>query len=1025
MKRFIILSIFIALIGQIAVAAEQPTALFLLDAQPNIRQYSMGGVFSSLNFTDAVSQPWELGYAVTPAAYLAHWPGAIKDSQYDFVSAVIPYRKLGGFSLSYLNYGTGSENIEELNGDTRSIQFESNKLITLGWGRNIGEKLFAGGNIKYLSSTLADTYKASAILNDFGLVYRALDDKYTLGAAIVNQGKGLKYYETMEPVPTEFKLGYTRKIKPWPGQKVICGLGYSKSAVDNTYSLGAEWFPNIPFVSVRAGVNKKDDGTHFAAGLGLNWESFDIDFGYDMSSQKLEAGQTPMRFAINWAFGPRGDYAAGEKYMARNMREKAVALWQDIGSKERYYAQAQDAIDKYAYQPQLVLKGRLEDTDGDGVLSPNESGNIVVTVSNEGRGRATGIWLTVAPIDPAKAKANLEGGSYSAQLPLIDPGGKTEIKIPVKAADESETGPLAFRLEATESRGFNPEASALGVRLKGMSPPYLAMARYTFSENFTGRSEGNSNGAIDEGETIELSGFVVNAGLSEARTAGFELVSKDSKISIIDSGKANFGTLKPGEHRKVTVLFKIDKEYSTEGRLPLYFSFKEARPRFAREQQVKLDFKGFYRSAVDPVFAEFDTTPLLSALPALPGPIPATADAGGIVIEAKNPPVLDFDQAILSDGDINGDGIYQPGETFKVKIVIRNTGGQTAKGVKVEISGNKAVQKLFGDVTVGDIGPGSEKTRVVSARIPEAMASAGLHFIIKVTEESGFNARKVEEAVAVFQPKDIEKKREPELLLPVPFVNSGKLAKAGAIVVGVAKYKKVNGLQYPALDAETVKSYLTGVMGIPAENIKTLKDDDASKSTIEAAVKRWLVKKDFDTIVFYFAGHGVPDPDNPRDGPPFIVPYDGDLDPDLGKGTLINLNDLIADMEGSKARNVFVLLDSCFSGQQGRTPEQYAMAHRGLAVAAKFNQQRAFVFSGSKGNQASFEFTKVSHGYFTYYMLLGLKGYADKPPYGNRDGAVTDIELCAYVAGEMSAELEGRQIPVCSNQTGVVLGRYR
>jgi len=985
----------------------------------------MGGILSTLNFTDAVSQPWELGYAVNPSAYLAHWSGAVKDSQYNFVSAVIPYRKLGAFSLSYLNYGTGSEDIEELDGTTRNIQLESNKLVSLGWGRNIGEKFFAGGNIKYLSSTLADTYKAGAMLNDFGLVYRALDDKYTLGVAIVNQGNGLKYYETTEPVPTEFKLGYTRKIKPWPGQKVVWGLGYSKSAVDTNYSLGAEWFPNIPLVSVRAGVDKKDEGTNFAMGLGLNWDSFDMDFGYDISSQRMEESQSPMRFAISWTFGPRGDYAAGEKYMARNMRDKAVALWQDIGPKEQYYAQAQDAIDKYAYQPQLVLKGRIEDTDGDGVLSPNESGNIVVTVSNEGRGRATGIWLTVAPVAPVKAKANLEGGFYSAQVPLIDPGAKTEIKIPVKAADESETGPLVFRLEATEARGFNPEAGAVSVRLKGMSPPYLAMARYTFSENFTGRSEGNGNGMIEAGETIELTGFVINAGLSEARNANFELVSKDPKITVIDSGNANFRTLKPGESRKVSALFKIDKEYSVEGRLPLYFSFKEARPRFAREQEVKLDFKGFYTNAIEPVFAEFDTASLLSALPALPGPIPATATAGGLVIEGKSPPSLDFDQAILADGDINGDGLYQPGETLNVKIAIRNTGGQTAKGVKVEITGNKAVQTLFGDVVVGDIEPGSEQRRVLSALIPETMPSAAPHFSIKVTEASGFNARKVEDVVVVFQPKDIEKKKEPEQLLPVPLANSGKLTKAGAIVVGVGKYKRVNSLQYPAQDAETVKDYLSGVMGIPAENIKILKDDEASKATIEAAVKNWLAKKDFDTIVFYFAGNGVPDPDNPRDGPPFIVPYDGDLDPTLGKGTLINLNDLIADMEGSKAKNVVILLDSCFSGQHGRTPEQYAMAHRGLAVAAKFNQQRAFVFSGSRENQASFEFPKVSHGYFTYYLLLGLKGYADKPPYGNNDGVVTDTELCAYVAGEMSAELQGRQTPVCSNQTGRVLGRYK
>lgn len=1025
MKRIILSLLIVPITGQICAAAEQPTALFLLDAQPNIRQFSMGGVFSSLNFSDAVSQPWELGYAVAPAAYLAHWPGAVKDSQYNFVSAMIPYRKLGGFSLSYLNYGTGSETIEELDGTSRSIQLESNKLISLGWGHNIGERVFAGGNVKYLSSTLADTYKSNTTLNDFGLVYRALDDKYTFGAAVVNLGSGLKYFETTEPVPTEYKIGYTRKIKPWPGQKVIWGLGYSKSAVDTTYSLGTEWFPNIPFVSIRAGANKKNEGTSFAMGLGLNWDSFDMDFGYDMSSQRMEETQSPVRFALSWTFGQRGDYGAGEKYMARNMRNKAVALWQDIGPKEQYYAQAQDAIGKYAYKPQLALNGRLEDADGDGILSPNESGIILVTLSNEGRGRATGIWLNVAPVDAAKAKNNLAGGFYSAQVAPIDPGGKTEIQIPVKAADESEAGPIAFRLEATEARGFNPEASALGVRLKGMSPPYLAMARYTFGENYAGRSEGNGNGLIEAGETIELTGFVANAGLSDARAASFEVFSKDPKITVIDAGRTNLGTLKPGEYRKVTALFKIDKGYSTEGKLPVYFSFKEARPRFAREQQVKLDFKGFYQDVIEPIFAEFNTSSLLSSLPALPGPIPATANSGGIVIASKSPPLLDYDSARLSDGDINGDGVYQPGETLKLELAIRNTGGQTAKDVKVKISGNSSVEGLFGDVSVGNIEPGTEIRRTLTALVPTSMPSTDPHFSIKVTEASGFDARKVEEVVAVFQPKNIEQKKEPEQLLPVPLANSGKQPKGAALVVGVGKYKRVNGLQYPAQDAETVKGYLNGVMGIPVENIKTLTDDEASKSTIEAAVNNWLAKNNYDPIVFYFAGHGIPDPDNPRDGPPFIVPYDGDLDPVFGKGTLINLKDLIANMEDSKAKNVFVLLDSCFSGQSGRTPEQYAMAHRGLAVAASFDQKRAFVFSGSKGNQASFEFAKVGHGYFTYYMLLGLKGLADKPPYGNNDGAVTDTELCAYVDGEMRTELENRQTPVCSNKTGQVLGRYR
>ncbi len=78
-----------------AVFAEQPTALFLLDAQPNIRLYSMGGVFSSANQNDALYNPWELGYAVNRSMYFAHWPGSIAESQYNFFRVLYLSKKRG------------------------------------------------------------------------------------------------------------------------------------------------------------------------------------------------------------------------------------------------------------------------------------------------------------------------------------------------------------------------------------------------------------------------------------------------------------------------------------------------------------------------------------------------------------------------------------------------------------------------------------------------------------------------------------------------------------------------------------------------------------------------------------------------------------------------------------------------------------------------------------------------------------------------------------------------------------------
>lgn len=1009
---------FLAFAGS-AFAAEQPTALFLLDAQPNIRLYSMGGLLSSLGQTDAAYNPWELGYTVNPSVSLAHWPGAVLESNYNFVSALVPYRKLGTFSLSYLTYGTGSETVEELDGTTRSIKLEDNKLISLGYGRAITQKLFAGLSVKSLTSTLAADYKASAMLMDFGLVYRTLDDKQSVGAALVNYGSGLKYFETQEPVPTEYKIGYTRKTRPWAGQKIIWGLGYARSQVSKSFSLGAEYFPGLPFVSVRAGLNKGEEATKFMAGLGVNYNALDLDFGYDMSSSKMESDQTPLRFALTWSFGARGAYALGEKYMAAAMKDKAVALWEDIKPREPDYAKAQAAIHQYANPPLLAVSAALEDAGGDGLLSPGEAGNIVVTVTNNGRGRALLPRTAVEPADKIAAIANVETGAYDGSLPELAPGQSASFRVPVKALEEAERANLTFNIVTKEARNFSPEPALFTLNLKGFSPPQLALARYTFREDNSGNSIGNGNGIIEKGEQAELTGYVVNSGLTEARGVKFEAVSADPKLEIVVQPGAEIGALNPGENRKVLLAFRVASDYSGPARLPITFKIAESRPRFSKEQLLQLALGGFYKDPIEPLFKDFDTAAALAAAPALAGPISDARAAEVLTLISDEPPALEFDANRLADGDLNGNGVYEPGETLRFKVGIRNTGGKTARGVTIALGGDETIKTLLEDREVGDIEPGSRRDVKLEVRIPEGIPRKESVFTLKVTESGGFDARKIVEARAAFQPKEIKIIEQLAGLLPVPNV-SARRENSGAIVVGIGAYGAgIGALKYAAKDAGLAAKYLNGVLGIPESNIKVILDDKATKSRIEATIGQ-MAEKGLDFIALYYSGHGIPDPENQRTGDPYIVPFDADLE--LGSRTLIRLNEMVSALE-HKTKDVLVLLDACFSGNIESAPKAYAMAQKGLGIAPKFAQEKAVIMAGSSATQPSLEFNMAGHGYFSYYFMLGLKGEADK----DKDGAVTETELCEYVRDAMAGDetLNGRQTPQCSNATEKVLGKYR
>ena len=1019
MKRIFSFGLLLAFYGG-AFGAEQPTALFLLDAQPNVRLYSMGGVLSSLSQTDAVYNPWELGYTVIPSVSLAHWPGAVANSNYNFVSALVPYRKLGNFSLSYLNYGTGSETIEELDGTSRSIKLEDDKLISLGYGLPITQRLFAGAAVKSLSSALAEDYKANTMLADFGLVFRTLNDKHSVCIAMVNYGSGLKYYRTQEPVPTEFKAGYTNKIQPRAGQKIIWGLAYAKSQVASSYSIGAEYFPGIPFVSVRAGVNRGGDETKFMAGLGFNYNALDLDFGYNLTSSKMETAQTPLRFALSWSFGAGDAYSLGEKYMAAGMKEKAVAVWEDITKQASDYYKAQAAILQYANPPELYAMAILDDADNDGELSPGEKADIKVKVVNRGRGKALNIKTDITPVSKAEALQNLDLGLYAGDIESLEPGQSAEFKVPVKAFDESEQINLAFNITVKEGRGFTAQPFLFDLPLKGFSPPQLALARYTFREDNSGNSSGNGNGIIEKGEQVELTGYVVNAGLTAASNVEITAVSSHKGLEILGSGKAELGLLKPGENKKIVLAFKVAEDYSGPAKLPIIFKLKESRPRFSKEQRATLSLGGFYKDPIEPVFKDFDASSALAAVPALAGPI---SDAGAketLRLIADKPPALEFDKTILPSGDINGNGVYEPGDTLRIKLGIRNTGGQTARGVKVVISGDDTIRTLLGDQRVGDIPPGESRQVILEAAIPETVPRKEIPFSIKLTEANGFNSGKTEETRVAFQPKEIKIVKQLASLMPVPNANIGGRKKAGAIVIGIGAYgESIGSLKYAAKDAEFVTQYLKGTLGIPEGNIKVILDDKATKSRIEATIDS-MAEKRLDYIALYYSGHGVPDPDNPRTGDPYIVPFDADLE--MGNRTLIRLNEMVSTLEG-KTKDVLVLLDACFSGNVESAPKMYTMAQKGLGIVPKFAQEKAVVMTGSSATQPSLEFEKAGHGYFSYYLMLGLKGEADQ----NHDGAVTDTELCEYIKSAMAGDetLNGRQTPQCSNATGAVLGRYK
>lgn len=226
----------------------------------------------------------------------------------------------------------------------------------------------------------------------------------------------------------------------------------------------------------------------------------------------------------------------------------------------------------------------------------------------------------------------------------------------------------------------------------------------------------------------------------------------------------------------------------------------------------------------------------------------------------------------------------------------------------------------------------------------------------------------------------------------VPSLRAKAKREAYAIVVGVETYRsKLPKADFAAHDAKIVGDYLTKVMGYQEENVVVLLNEQAAKSDLEKYLEKWLPNRvePGSAVFVYYSGHGAP---HPKTGDAYLVPYDGD--PTFVEETGYSLKRLYARLAKLPAKEVVVMLDSCFSGAGGRSVIGKGMRPMVLSVENPVVAGgKTVVLAASAGDQVSSTYDQKSHGLLTYYFLKGLQGAAD----ANQDGVLDIAELYAYV----------------------------
>ncbi|WCL81815.1 caspase family protein [Saprospira sp. CCB-QB6] len=237
--------------------------------------------------------------------------------------------------------------------------------------------------------------------------------------------------------------------------------------------------------------------------------------------------------------------------------------------------------------------------------------------------------------------------------------------------------------------------------------------------------------------------------------------------------------------------------------------------------------------------------------------------------------------------------------------------------------------------------------------------------------------------------------------------------KMWAVVVGVANYQDFDKLTYTIDDARKFYSFLRSPEGgaLPNEQIKLLLDEEATAKNILNTMGDLYEQADSnDLIIFYFAGHGL-------EGGFLPVDYQRN-----GSNTLYHT--AVANMlNDSEAKFKLILADACHSGSLMATYAEYRDNGNELPPANNMNMGRdviaqykesfkrvdgglAMILS-SASEEISLETKKFEQGVFSYFLIMGLKGYADSD--GNY--IITVQELFDFIAKNVRKFTYGFQTP--------------
>lgn len=475
----------------------------------------------------------------------------------------------------------------------------------------------------------------------------------------------------------------------------------------------------------------------------------------------------------------------------------------------------------------------------------------------------------------------------------------------------------------------------------------------------------NGNNAIDAGEDCVIKFEVINKGKGTARKCVASVLSADVNHGLeLDSKQ--LPTIAPGEKISVTLPVKANLELAT-GKADLVVQVNEPHGLGSDPIQLSVNTKQF-------------SAPKLQVVDY------AITSANGNKLSKKQP----FDMQVLLQNLEYGTAEDVVVE-FSVPygVLITSEGGKTRSYSSI---GGGATKSLDYSLIVSDNFKGTTIPIDVNVHEKYGKYAQNKRIELKLNQTLASNKIEVQEKAIESKSFTIETASlTSDVDKNIPEAKSSNADNTFAVVIANESYNKEAGVPFAANDGKIFAEYCKKTIGLPETNVRLLTNATLNDMKHEINWLRQVIdtRKGEAKVIFYYAGHGIPDE---KDRQAYLLPVDG-YGSDVTTG--YSLNNLYKELGSIPSKSVVILLDACFSGAK-REGDMLASA-RGIALKVNRGEPQGnmVVISAAQGDETAYPYKKEGHGLFTYFLLKKMQ---------ESKGEVTIKELGDYLSEKVSQQ---------------------